>query len=405
MIILPELNSFDAVQSPQPSEGVKAVGADFSSYIINGVTATGDVRYVRIADGVRIRHLGGTSTALGVSISGNDVTVQLATSALSVVTSTANDVVNLINATPAVLLLLNAFVNNAPGTGIAGIWTSYMDLSGDLRGSIRPALQSLTNRTKFLVNYLVEQSLAPVVKAYKQDSLNTLKFKSIPSFLAYKNTLKTEIANSFLLPDVDYGAIYIEGGGGFVNNTAYFVYHVGLTNSIEFSTVSPTDDLLFKTGDVTKKYLMDFVTAGDATIPEFYRDGNRMYLMRGLGFVAGGYLFSGTIPIAPAEILVSATAYVPPTAKAIEFEINFDNNTLAAYRSVFVRAAGTGTGLKYEIQLPPWPAERAGGVSAGMSTVKIIMPVNDPGGKVIYLSSTTSAQLVTASVKMVGWIV
>lgn len=405
MIILPELNSFDAVQSPQPSEGVKAVGADFSSYIINGVTVTGDVRYVRIADGVRIRHLGGTSTALGVSISGNDVTVQLATSALSVVTSTANDVVNLINATPAVLLLLNAFVNNAPGTGIAGIWTSYMDLSGDLRGSIRPALQSLTNRTKFLVNYLVEQSLAPVVKAYKQDSLNTLKFKAIHDFLAYKNTLKTEFTTGSLAADFNFGPSYIEGGGAFSANTTYYVYHIGTTNDIEYSTVGPTNDLLFKTGDVTKKYLMDFQTAGDATIPEFYRDGNRMYLMRGLGPVAGGYLFSGTIPMAPAEILVSATAYVPPTAKAIEFEINFDNNTLAAYRSVFIRAVGTGTGLKYEIQLPPWSAERAGGVSAGMSTVKIIMPVNDPGGKAIYLSSTTSAQLVTASVKMVGWIV
>jgi len=405
MIILPELNSFDAVQSPQPSEGVKAVGADFSSYIINGVTATGDVRYVRIADGVRIRHLGGTSTALGVSISGNDVTVQLATNGLSVVTSTANDVVNLINATPAVLLLLNAFVNNAPGTGIAGIWTSYMDLSGDLRGSIRPALQSLTNRTKFLVNYLVEQSLAPLVKAYKQDSLNTLKFKAIHDFLAYKNTLKTDFTSGSLAVDFNFGPSYIEGGGAFSANTTYYVYHISPSNDIEYSTVVPTNDLLFKTGDVTKKYLMDFQTAGDATIPEFYRDGNRMYLMRGLGPVAGGYLFSGTIPIAPAEVFVSATSYVPATAKAIEFEINFDNNTLAAYRSVFVRAVGTGAGLKYEIQLPPWPGERAGGVSAGMSTVKIVMPVNDPGGKGIYLSSTTSPQLVTASVKMVGWIV
>lgn len=405
MIILPELNSFDAVQSPQPSEGVKAVGVDFSSYIINGLTATGDIRYVRIADGVRVRHLGGTSTALGVSASGNDVTVQLATNASSVVTSTANDVVNLINATPAILLLLNAFVNTAPGTGIAGIWTSYMDLSGDVKGSIRPALQSLTNRTKFLVNYLIEQSVSPFVKAYKQDSLTTLKFKSIPSFLAYKNALKTDFSTGTLNPDVDYGSAYIEGGGGFLSNTTYYVYHVGPSNSIEYSTIAPNDDLLFKSGDVTKKYLMDFRTASDATIPEFYRDGNRMYLMRGLGPVSGGYLFSGTIPQAPAEVLVSASGYAPATAKAIEFEINFDNNTLAAYRSVYVRAVGTGTGLKYEIQLPPWPGERVGGVSSGMSTVKIVMPVNDPGGKAIYLSSTTSAQLVTASVKMVGWIV
>lgn len=404
MITLPELNSFDAVQSPQPSEGVKAIGVDFSSYVINGLTITGDVRYVRIADGVRVRHLGGTSTALSISISGNDVTVQLATNASSVVTSTANDVVNLINATPAVLLLLNAFVNNAPGTGIAGIWTSYMDLSGDLRGSIRPALQSLTNRTKFLVNYLVEQSLAPLVKAYKQDSLTTLKFKAIPSFLAYKNALKTDFSTGILAQDFDFGAVYIEGGGLFAANTTYYVYHIGPSNGIEYSTVAPNDDLLFKSGDVTKKYLMEFRTASDASIPEFYRDGRRMYLMRSIGSLAGGYVFSGAIPSAPAEATITLDSYLPPNAKAVELMFNFDNNTLASYRSVYVRADGTGTGLKYDISLPPWPAERGGGVSSGMLSERIVMPVN-LANKRVYLSSTTSVQLVTASVKIVGWIV
>lgn len=404
MITLPELNSFDAVQSPQPSEGVKAVGVDYSSYIINGLTATGDVRYVRIADGVRVRHLGGTSTALSISISGNDVTVQLATNASSVVTSTANDIVNLVNATPGALLLLNAFVNTAPGTGIAGIWTAYMDLSGDTKGSIRPALQSLTNRTKFLVNYLVEQSLSTIVKAYKQESLTTLKFATIPNFLAYKNTTKTDVKSSYLPANFNFGPIFIEGGGPFLSNTTYYVYHNAPTDDIEYSTVAPNDDLLFKSGDVTKKYLMEFRTASDATIPEFYRDGRRMYLMRSIGGLAGGYVFSGTIPSAPAEEIITLDPYLPANAKAVELMFNFDNNTLASYRSVYVRADGTGTGLKYDISLPPWPQERGGGVSAGMLSERIVVPVN-LANKRVYLSSTTSAQLVTASAKIVGWIV
>ena len=407
MITLSENSSFDPVISPQPSEGVKATGVDGSSYIINGATATGDVRYVKMTDGVRIRHLGGTSTALAVSVAGLDVTVQLATNALSAVTSTANDVVNLINATPTVLLLINAFVGTAPGTGIAGIWTTFMDLSGDVRGSIRPGLQSLTNRDRFIADYLVRQPIYNQFRALKQNSLNSVSTKTTLNYLGYTDTLGKNIAfcTAPILSDIP-PSTYLEGGGSFAALTTYYLYADSI-GAYQYSTIAPDDALIFKTGDLRKKYLMVIHTGTDASVVEFFRDGSRMHLMRTIGSVAGVAVYASTIPSAPAEATVNLGAYLPKTAKAVELLLNFDNNTLAtAYRYVFVRADGTGTGLKYTIDLPPWPAAQAGGVSSGMLSEKIVIPIdNSTSSAKVYLSSSTSASLVTATARIVGWIV
>lgn len=407
MINLPEIKSFDVVPCPQPSEGVKATGEDGASYIINGATATGDVRYFKITDGVRIRHLGGTSTALAVSVAGLDVTVQLATNALSVVTSTANDVVNLINATPAVLLLLNALVGNAPGTGIAGIWTPYMDLSGDIKGSIRPGLQALTNRDRFIAAFLANTPIYRDFKASKKTSTHTLITLNSMKYLGYKDPLGKQI-DEISVPaglDVTAGA-YLEGGGSFSALTTYYLYSDSVTSTYQYSTTAPDSSLAFKSGNITKKYLMEIVTGTDASVPEFYRDGSRMYLMRTIGSVGGVSVFSGTIPAAPAESTVSLGTYLPPNAKAVELLFNFNNNTLAVDRDVFVRADGTGTGLKYSITLPAWPQAQGGGVASGMMSERIVIPVDNTGSAAkVYISSSTSAQLVTASVKIVGWIV
>ena len=43
-----------------------------------------------------------------------------------------------------------------------------------------------------------------------------------------------------------------------------------------------------------------------------------MYLMRSIGSLAGGYVFSGAIPSAPAEATITLDSYLPPNAKAVE---------------------------------------------------------------------------------------
>src|SRR5687767_4956126 len=71
--------------------------------LISRVNAHGWIVYRAIAGGtggnaIRVRHLGGVSQALAVSVSGNDITVQLGTNGSSVVTSTTNDVIAAVNA-------------------------------------------------------------------------------------------------------------------------------------------------------------------------------------------------------------------------------------------------------------------------------------------------------------------
>lgn len=153
--ILTENSSFDPdILVPNPGEGVRAGGGVQTPITISGADANGDLVYTGLVQNVRIRHLGGTSTPLGVTVSGNDVTVQLATDGLSLVTSTAADVINAVSLTPAALLLLiPSLPPGSTGLGLAGV-VDFVAISAGVQGSVRPAFQSLTNRTRWLYGYI-----------------------------------------------------------------------------------------------------------------------------------------------------------------------------------------------------------------------------------------------------------
>lgn len=149
--ILTPTDSFDAVVSPNPFEPVRASGALGVSYMIAGLDANGGVIYTANATGVRIRHLGGISMTLAVTVSGNDITVQLGTSAGGAITSTANNVVAAVN---AATILVTATAQGT-GLGLAGVFTNFMPLTDDPFGSVRPPFQSLTNQSTWLRNGVV----------------------------------------------------------------------------------------------------------------------------------------------------------------------------------------------------------------------------------------------------------
>lgn len=150
--ILIPTDTFDAVVSPNPFEPVRASGAVGVSYMIAGLDANGGVVYTPNAAGVRVRHLGGMGMTLGVTVSGNDITVQLATTVAGAITSNANAVVAAVNVAAAALVTASA---QGTGLGLAGVFTNFMPLTDDPLGSVRPPFQALTNQTTWLRNGVV----------------------------------------------------------------------------------------------------------------------------------------------------------------------------------------------------------------------------------------------------------
>lgn len=150
--ILIPTDTFDAVVSPNPFEPVRASGAVGVSYRIAGLDSNGGVIYTPIAAGVRVKHLGGIGTALGVTVAGTDITVQLATTAAGAITSTANAVVTAVMAAASTIVTATA---EGTGLGLAGVFTNFMPLTDDPFGSVRPPFQALTNQCTYLRNGVI----------------------------------------------------------------------------------------------------------------------------------------------------------------------------------------------------------------------------------------------------------
>lgn len=150
--ILIPTDTFDAVVSPNPFEPVRASGAVGVFYVIAGLDANGGVVYTPNAAGVRVRHLGGMGMTLGVTVSGNDITVQLATTVAGAITSNANAVVAAVNVAASALVTASA---QGTGLGLAGVNVNFMPLTDDPFGSVRPPFQSLTNQATWLRNGVV----------------------------------------------------------------------------------------------------------------------------------------------------------------------------------------------------------------------------------------------------------
>lgn len=150
---LTPVSSFDAVVCPNPGEPVRAGGGIGTKITIAGVTIDGELHYTGLVSGARVKHLGGASKTLAVTVAGNDVTVQLGTDAGSNVTSTATDVVNKILTVPAALALLSV---TAGGTGLGTpTVVDWVKLGAGPVGSIRISLQALLNRTKYIYDKII----------------------------------------------------------------------------------------------------------------------------------------------------------------------------------------------------------------------------------------------------------
>lgn len=150
---LTPVSSFDAVVCPNPGEPVRAGGGIGTTITIAGVTVDGELHYTGLVSGARVKHLGGASKTLAVTVAGNDVTVQLGTDAGSNVTSTATDVVNKILTVPAALALLSV---TAGGTGLGTpTVVDWVKLGSGPVGSIRISLQALLNRTKYIYDKII----------------------------------------------------------------------------------------------------------------------------------------------------------------------------------------------------------------------------------------------------------
>lgn len=179
--ILTEVSTFTpTVITPNPDEPIKASDTIGTSYLIAGVDFNGGVIYVGLNPNVRVRHLGGISMALAVTVLGDDITVQLATDGTGNVLSTANQVVIAFNLVLAATTRATATVQGT-GTSIAGIMTSFMKIGDDTFGSIRPALQSLANRTRYLFNKVIGMLFGTLTfKSLKVDGIGDLAAVSSP---------------------------------------------------------------------------------------------------------------------------------------------------------------------------------------------------------------------------------
>lgn len=100
----------------------QGTGASLASALAQTAIENGDISYLPRQDGVRVRHVAsGNNTALSVSVSTKDVTVNLATDANGTPTSTAAAVAAKLALDSAASLLLTPTASGT-GAGFAGVW-------------------------------------------------------------------------------------------------------------------------------------------------------------------------------------------------------------------------------------------------------------------------------------------
>lgn len=206
--ILAEANTFDNVKSPNPGEPGRAGGGVGIAETIEGDNGdvNGGVTYTALLSGVRVRHLGGISQTLGCTHVGNDITVQLGTDAMGVVTSDANDVKAEVDADAGALVSTTV---TGTGAGLAGINTFWVQLANGILGSIRTGLQNLTNRTKFLYTKVYGLLLGTLtVKSLRADGTGDNAAVPVAGQIRASNGFWASGGNV----DVDTGNINVSAG-------------------------------------------------------------------------------------------------------------------------------------------------------------------------------------------------
>lgn len=278
---------------PIPNEEHRAGGGIGTPITIEGADSNGGLTYTAGVDGVRIRHLGGTSQTLAVSVAGNDITVQLGTDGGAVVTSTATAVKAAFDAVPAAVALASVLVTGTGG-GLAAMSPNsggYVEISDGAAGSIYPALRDLQGRTSYLAEHAAAWG-APIRFACENGA-----DLSIVLSLAGPGILKTT------------GSTYTPAG--LANSTLYYVYAKVTSSAIAFEhgTTAPDAYLQYKTGSTTTRYVGWFRTDGSAAIRNF-------------NSVRGRYLLDDAVAVgtgltATTYTSVNASGLVPPHVRQL----------------------------------------------------------------------------------------
>lgn len=168
--------------------------------IAAGTTATmanGGVQWTGLKPGVRVRQLvAGNSTAESVSVSGLDVTLNLATDADGAQTSTANTLLATLAASTTASALVSG-VADGTGAGLAGTWNDFVELLMNVEQG--DEWTSYTTPPKFssaqlsAALTLIQNSFIKTLSNVEfihlvQDDLDNLSFQNFSNWV---NTVKT----------------------------------------------------------------------------------------------------------------------------------------------------------------------------------------------------------------------
>lgn len=278
---------------PVPGEPIRAGGGIQSPMDITGNAGdkNGTVTYSGLVPYVRIRHVNaGNSQTLLATVTGNDISVRLATSNVGVVTSTANQVAaEVLAKAPG---LIDAVVRGT-GNGLAGV-KDWVQVSAGTLGSIYPMEQGFANRTKFLKNrtddmlaYHTSQTLHDRIQLVTATT-GTIRRYAVPSYYGFYSDGGSPARGFFpgLIATTnmtDLSASNLEPAGAFANNTWYYLYLDG-TSGVGVDKIRTTVPNNFKTNSSTSsyyRYIGCFRTDGSAQIKTFRKIGKRtVYLQR-----------------------------------------------------------------------------------------------------------------------------
>lgn len=278
---------------PVPGEPIRAGGGIQSPMDITGNAGdkNGTVTYTGLVPYVRIRHVNaGNSQTLLATVTGNDISVKLATSNVGVVTSTANQVVAEVLAKAAGLV--DAVVRGN-GNGLAGV-KDWVQISAGTLGSIYPMEQAFANndlffknRTDDMLSYHTSVTLHDRIRLVTASTAEIKRY-AVPSYYGFLLDGGLPAKGFFsglseTTPGNHLSAANLEPAGAFANNTWYYIYLDG-TSGVgidKIKTTTPNDFKTVMTGSSYYRYIGCFRTDGTAQIKTFRKIGNRtVYLQR-----------------------------------------------------------------------------------------------------------------------------
>jgi hypothetical protein len=268
---LTAVNTFHSeIIAPTPGEFVRAGGGTGTSEDVPGTgnNPDGRITYTGLVDFVRIRHLGGVSTTFSVSITGNDITVQLAANGLGIITTQAATVVAAVLAAAPTLITA---VARGTGLGMAGV-TDWIDLSYGAAGSVRPPFQTLWDCVNYLNGNLSNntnlvlsgQPLHPEILIQECGDTSIL-VEGVPAY--FNRTISGMVVTPVYVPEAPATYVdktFLDVGTDFAPSTWYYVYsktdgtiHIktATPNSHTHAYVTPSQD--------TYKYMFCFFTTTD----------------------------------------------------------------------------------------------------------------------------------------------